>query len=254
MMDLAVAEKTTTSTRINARSEISSRAAELGDIASRYGLRVLPWHNLGSPEPMRGADDELLCSSVFGWTGEEEWWHGLAQRRMCPLADLCRYHAEPFWSTAGSGVQSRYYTPHLDKINLDWLWTKTEVRAILTVPVHMQQGQVGLVGFVTDDEEIDFEDIVDELSLHSCEFLTSYSRVRSQEKRTTRCEALSAREIDCLSWAFLGKTDREIAEITERSYATVRFYMTSAATKLGTVNRAQTLAKAATLGYFAINA
>lgn len=253
MMHLAVSD-TTSSTRINARDEISVRAVKLNDIAARHGLRVLPWHNLGSPEPMTGADDELLCASVFGWTGEEEWWHGLAQRRMCPLADLCRYHAEPFWSTAGSVVQSRYHTPHLDKIDLTWLWTKTEVRAILTVPVHMQQGQVGLVGFVSTDENIDFEDIVDELSHHSREFLISYSRVRSQEKRTSRCEALSSREIDCLNWAFYGKTDRDIAEITGRSYATVRFYMTSAANKLGTVNRAQTLAKAATLGYFAIHA
>lgn len=249
MTDLA--EAPTRPTRITSRDEISACATQLSDIATGYGLRVLPWHNLGSPEPMRGEDDDLLCSSVFGWAGNDQWWHRLAQRRMCPIADCCRYHPEPFWSTASSGLQSRYRTPYLDRVDLSWLWAKTEVGAILAVPVHMQLGQVGLVAFVSEDA-IDFEELVDELAGLSSEFLTSYTRVRSLEKRTSYCEPLSAREIDCLNWAFHGKTDREIAEITSRSYATVRFYMTSAASKLNAVNRAQTLAKAATLGYFAI--
>lgn len=249
-MDMAVSA-TPSSTWISSVDEISSRAANLCEIASGFGLRVLPWHNLGSPDPMTDADGEVLCYSVFGWTGDHEWWHALAQRQMFPLADLSRYHTQPFWSTVGSAVQSRYYTPYLSKVDLSWAWEKAGVRGILTIPIHMTHGQVGLVVFISGDENIDFEKVVDDLARHSWEFLTSYVRIRCIEMKTLKWEPLSSREIDCLNWAFLGKTDREIAEITGRSYATVRFYMTSSATKLRAVNRAQTLAKAASLGYFA---
>lgn len=118
----------------------------------------------------------------------------------------------------------------------------------------MQLGQVGLVGFTSNSEDIDFEECVDHLSWLSYSFLSSYSRVTTVTKRVEVYEQLSAREIDCLSWALDGKTDRDIAEITDRSYATVRFYIMSAGMKLGTVNRAQTLAKAVALGYLSARA
>lgn len=237
--------------RIKASDEITARAVQFQQIAAARGLRILPWHNLGSSEPMTGADGTFLCSSVFGWTGENECWHALAQRTMSPTTNLSRFHPEPFWFTASSKVQSRHFKRDLERIDLTDLWNGTDIRGVLIVPVHMHQGQVGLVGFMTEDEAFDFESVVDELSRPSWEFITSYTLIRQNEKRILPVEPLSAQEIDCLTWAFYGKTDREIAEITGRSYATVRFHVSNCATKLNTVNRAQTLAKAAVLGYFA---
>jgi len=52
-----------------------------------------------------------------------------------------------------------------------------------------------------------------------------------------------------VSWAALGKTDREIALILSRSCATVRFHLQNAAQKLNAVNRSQTVFKASQLGY-----
>lgn len=250
-MDMLLS-KARESVLIDTLDEITSKAIEFNEIAASYDLRVLPWHNLASVEPMRGTNGEPLHSTVFGWTGEKKWWHNLTRRQAFPLADLCRYHTQPFWINAGSTVQSRHYSPYLEQAKFDSIWAKSSVRAILTVPLHMTHGQIGLVAFTSEDRTFEFAPLVDELAHHSTDFLTGYTRVRCKEKRAFHCAPLSAREIDCLAWAFQGKTDQEIAEIIDRSYATVRFYITSAATKLGTVNRAQTLAKAATLGYFSV--
>jgi DNA-binding CsgD family transcriptional regulator len=232
------------------QDDMSAWAAEIGEIAASYGLYVLPRFNLGASEVARDADDQRYYASIFGWTGKEGSWHHLTERRMCPLADVCRHQTEPFWSTALSAVQSRSYTAYLEKIDMSWLWAETRVRAILTVPVHMLQAQVGLVHFITDDENFVFEPHVDELAFYSREFLTTYAKKRIAGQSRSRHQPLSPQEIECLNWAFQGKTDREIAEITGRSYSTIRFYMSNAAIKLDSVNRAQTLAKAAVLGYF----
>lgn len=242
------------SVAIKSQSDILSCAENFRDIAAGYGLRVLAWHSLGSPTPMTSEDGEPLCTQVFGWDGDNEWWHSLARRRYSPLADLCRYQTEPFWGNANGTPKSLHPTPYFDKIDFDYVWSYDQVKSLMVVPIHMQLGQVGLVGFVSDSEDIDFEECVDHLSWLSHTFLSSYVRSKAMTKRARIYEQLSTREIDCLSWALDGKTDRDIAEITGRSYATVRFYISSAAVKLGTINRAQTLAKAATLGYLGARA
>ncbi|MCC7003025.1 MAG: helix-turn-helix transcriptional regulator [Gemmatimonadaceae bacterium] len=60
---------------------------------------------------------------------------------------------------------------------------------------------------------------------------------------------LSKREVECLRWAALGKTDQEIAAIISRSAATIRFHIHNAALKLDAVNRSQAVFKASQLGY-----
>jgi len=60
---------------------------------------------------------------------------------------------------------------------------------------------------------------------------------------------LSKREVECLRWAAIGKTDFEISMIMGVSHATVRFHLRNAAAKLNAVNRGQTLFKAAQLGF-----
>lgn len=238
-----------TSVAIKSRSDIRRCAESFRDIGESYDLRVLPWHNLGSSSPMADENGEYLCSSVFGWDGENEWWHGLVQRRTCVLADLCRYQSGPFWASVHTQLQSRNRTPGLDTVDLSRFWKNTEVRSILTVPVHMHLGQVGLVGFVSRRDDVDFGECLEHLEMLSHTFLCSYVQVTAASKHGQRHPPLSDREIECLAWAFDGKTDRDIAEITGRSYATIRFYISRSAVKLGTINRAQTLAKAATLGY-----
>ncbi|HEX2255765.1 MAG TPA: LuxR family transcriptional regulator [Afifellaceae bacterium] len=55
---------------------------------------------------------------------------------------------------------------------------------------------------------------------------------------------LSRREIECLQWAALGKTDDEISGILGLSRLTISSYIKSARYKLGCINRVSAVAKA----------
>jgi len=58
---------------------------------------------------------------------------------------------------------------------------------------------------------------------------------------------LSRREIECLQWAALGKTDDEISDILGLSRLTISSYIKSARYKLGCINRVSAVAKAVSL-------
>lgn len=60
--------------------------------------------------------------------------------------------------------------------------------------------------------------------------------------------ALTGRELEVLKWAAYGKTSREISEILIISVNTVNFHMKNAMSKLETVNKTATVARASMLG------
>lgn len=72
--------------------------------------------------------------------------------------------------------------------------------------------------------------------------------LRTRQWLPVDCQ-LTKREVECLRWASIGKTDKEISMILGRSHATVRFHIQNAGEKLDAVNRSQTIFKAAQLGY-----
>lgn len=55
---------------------------------------------------------------------------------------------------------------------------------------------------------------------------------------------LTPRELDCLRWCSLGKTNWEISRILGLSERTVEHYLSRANRKLGTANRTQAVARA----------
>lgn len=60
---------------------------------------------------------------------------------------------------------------------------------------------------------------------------------------------LTRREIQCLKWAALGKTDSEIANIVGIAVPTIRFHLTNAGKKLGVDGREQAVSAATDLGF-----
>lgn len=66
--------------------------------------------------------------------------------------------------------------------------------------------------------------------------------------QTSQAALLTAREIECLTWAAIGKTDGEIAEILSIARWTVVTYLQNAKIKLGCSNRTAAVAAALTLG------
>src|SRR3546814_17340441 len=71
--------------------------------------------------------------------------------------------------------------------------------------------------------------------------------MRTRQWLPADCQ-LTKREVECLRWAAVGKTDKEISLILARSHATVRFHIQNAGEKPDAVNRSKTIFKAGQLG------
>lgn len=131
-------------------------------------------------------------------------------------------------------------------------------RAAIVVPVHLPFGQIGAVSFnpldhAHDELGAEFLALGDELGVYARTFIASYVHAMGAVQALPAGSRLSKREVECLRWAAIGKTDMEISMIMSRSRATVRFHIHNASIKLDAVNRSQTVFKAAQLGYISLN-
>jgi DNA-binding CsgD family transcriptional regulator len=130
--------------------------------------------------------------------------------------------------------------------------------AAIVVPVHLPFGQIGAASYIPEDaDRLDLQEEFAGYGVHlgllTRHFISGYVRAMCDKERLPVGANLSKREVECLRWAAIGKTDLEIGLIIARSRATVRFHMHNASSKLDAVNRSQTLFKAAQLGYIALH-
>jgi DNA-binding CsgD family transcriptional regulator len=242
-------------TTIGALADIRPAAEALRDLAQSIGnFRVAACANIASKLPMCDEHGEVLACSVFGWpTSKEQWWKKPLLALSSPLPFACRYESEPFWANT-RGIYTRAPNPLLDQIDMSHFDDDVNAPAVIVVPVHLPFGQIGTVSFSPidggrDDLSQEFDLYADTLEYHARRFINGYSRVTSQRPWIPKNCRLSKREVECLRWAAVGKTDVEIAMILGRSCATVRFHIHNTATKLEAVNRSQTVFKATQLGY-----
>lgn len=242
-------------TAIMSPADIRPAAEALRDIARELGnLRAAAHPNIASKSPMCDADGETLADKVFGWpASKEQWWKKPLLALSSPLTFACRYENEPFWANAG-GIRTRAPNPLLDQVDLSLFAEEVNAKAVIVVPVHMPFGQIGVVSFSPlnnrrEDLSQEFDLYADRLEYHARRFINGYNRVTSQRPWIPKNCRLSKREVECLRWAAVGKTDMEISLILNRSCATVRFHIHNAAMKLEAVNRSQTVFKATQLGY-----
>ena len=232
------------------------RAAEaLREIALANGdFRVAVCDNIASKATMLDAEGNILAAEVFGWTGEGDlWWADTRLALSSPIPRACRYESEPFWVNA-LGFHTRQPNRYLDMIGLDHFEKRAFTRAAIVMPVHQPFGQIGCVTFNCKDKQridlsAEFSAHADYLGILACRFVSGYSKAhRTRHWLPGDCQ-LTKREVECLRWASIGKTDKEISLILSRSHATVRFHIQNAGEKLDAVNRSQTIFKAAQLGY-----
>lgn len=73
-------------------------------------------------------------------------------------------------------------------------------------------------------------------------------RLVRDDNATKETQKLTKRELECLHWAALGKTNWEIGEILSISKRTVVFHLQNSTKKLQTSNRYHTVARAVSLG------
>ena len=198
-----------------------------------------------------------LLGEVFGWLpaqapiprtpdAKSEPMH-----HVCPIGRACRVAVHPFaWRSADIGAASFFW----DRRSRDF-WTHAATLGIIggvTVPVHMPLSRVGAVGWLATDRPADLDGILDrwsiQLRLAAYLFMDHVYRERPDAAGKAPDAALSERELECLTWVALGKTDSEIGELIGRSPSTARFHVDSAVEKLGVNNRTRAAAVACQLG------
>lgn len=220
---------------------------ELGD------YRPIMSHNIASRRPMVDAVGNVLARDVFGFGGAgAAWWQDSRLALKSPLARACRYESSAFWANA-DGFRTVTPNPYLNAISLHDFEARALVASAIVVPVHLPFGQIGMAAFTLGDDVFDlashFAAHADALTLLARRFIAGYVKATQTVMQTLSGGALTMREVECLRWAALGKTDHEIGIILDRSHSTVRFHMNNIAEKLGSGNRAQSIFRAMQLGY-----
>lgn len=235
------------------------RAAEAfhAIVMSQTRMRIAPSQNIAERTTPVDVDGAILARDVFGWPDTDRvWWKNARIALDSPITSACRYESEPFWVNK-DGYRSRQPNHYLAAIDLTNFEHRAMTRAAIVVPIHLPFGQIGAVSFnPIDDEKTDlsaeFEEYSDAFGVLARTFISSYVHVMGSAQRLPSGSRLSKREVECLRWAAVGKTDLEISMIMERSRATVRFHIHNASIKLDAVNRSQTVFKASQLGYIAL--
>ena len=242
--------------RISAPEHIRPAAEALHQVAIDLGFRVAPAHDIADKRTPVDPEGNVLALSVFGWDDEKAWWRNSRIALDSPITSACRFESEPFWVNH-EGFRTRIPNRYLDAIDLDNFATRAMTKAAIVIPVHMAFGQIGAVSFnpldtsITDltDAYVKYGDL---FGIYARTFIAGYVHVMGSLQALPPGSRLSKREVECLRWAAIGKTDIEISMIMSRSRATVRFHIHNASTKLNAVNRSQTVFKAAQLGYISL--
>jgi DNA-binding CsgD family transcriptional regulator len=235
------------------KADIAAAAAALGHAAHGLGLRLMVWHDLATLEPMRDAEGAVLNAAVLGWSAQElAPWHCRDRMLASPLLRACRVESAPFWANR-NGIRTRWRNRVIEQIGLEEFEKQAGLRAAIVIPVHLPFGQVG--GAILTSLDPLADDLADPLA--RCietlapaleRFIRGYVMVSRDERYLPDDSLLTSREIECLNWIAHGKTDFEIGIILGCSHAGVRYHVTRACAKLGAVNRAQSVFRAAQLG------
>ncbi len=230
----------------------------LHEIAMSCGMRAAPAHDIADKRTPVDGDGKLLASEVFGWEDNDRvWWRNSRIALDSPMTAACRFESQPFWVNS-EGFRTRLHNPYLDSVNIENFEKRAMTKAAIAVPVHLPFGQIGAVSFNPLDKDktdlsAEFLEYGDDFGVLARTFIGTYVHVMGMTQALPPESRLSKREVECLRWAAIGKTDLEISMIMSRSRATVRFHIHNASTKLNAVNRSQTVFKASQLGYISLN-
>jgi DNA-binding CsgD family transcriptional regulator len=242
---------------IRTLDDVVPAARALQREAGALGLRIMVWHDLATLEAVTDDAGEPLNSAVFGWSEEElAPWQNLDRALRSPLLRAARVASEPLWISP-RGIEGGGTNRLLDQIDLLELDTGPGPRSAIMVPVHLPLGQIGAAILTAADPQredlsLAFAQCTQRLAAAIWRFVTGYATLSRDERYLPTDSLLTCREIECLSWVAHGKTDYEISIILGCSHAGVRYHVTRACAKLGAVNRAQSVFRAAQLGYLGV--
>jgi LuxR family transcriptional regulator, quorum-sensing system regulator CciR len=233
-------------------TELLSAAREIRIIGEALGCSYPAVVDDYTQRRLLPAEDGRALSELFGWEQDfqDDWVaHGL--HRVSPIGAVCRRATRPFsWdaarmtrlakATAGRSAGAWHLTP------------ERGIYGGITVPVHLPGCSTGSVTWVTRDSTLDLEARLiaheDLLRLAGYRFMDIVYAGREEAGEGPSAAPLSEREVECLTWVALGRTDGEIATLLNRSPTTARFHVENAMRKLGARNRVQAVAIACQLG------
>lgn len=242
------------SVTVHSTDDIAHAALALNQIAAERGFKIATCDDISSAETMLDGEGNVINGDIFRWLSDSErWWDDRRLALHSPLPRACRYESEPFWANQ-KGFYSLWPNAYLDEIDLHDFARRSLCKAAIVVPVHLPFGQISANSFVPLDP--DQEDLSVEYETYGAlfgqvtrRFIAGYVQAMRTKRRIPSNCVLSKREVECLRWAAIGKTDMEISMILERSHATIRYHIHRAGEKLNAVNRAQAIFKAGQLGY-----
>lgn len=236
-------------------------AAALGDQLARQIEAVgremgLPYiavsADIGSPDPVLDLDGKPYAETLFRWVDPElRYWEDRGFALRAHVLHAVRQCAEPFYL---AHKRLATWRPHasLEVFNAMAPTERFGVNSAIIAPAYLPGGVMGAIVWASPDEDLDvaaiFAERAGELHTLALKFVATHNDLASRRIPVTPAP-LTRREIQCLKWAAMGKTDADISEIMHISLPTVRFHITNSARKLNVVGRPQAIYKAATLGY-----
>lgn len=240
---------------VESMDDVHDAAVTIQQLGEEYGFKIALCDDISSREPMSDADGTILNADVFGWVEEgQRWWEKSCLALHSPVVRACRYENQPFWVNK-KGFFGHGQNPYVEDIDLKQHFeTIQNYNASILIPIHLRFGQISansinpLDAKQTDLKE-EFEAYSEFFNILIRRFISGYVSALTKTRRIPGDCILSKREVECLQWAAVGKTDAEIGTIIRRSHATIRYHIHRAGEKLNSVNRAQTIFKAGQLGF-----
>lgn len=236
---------------IAASRSLIEAAGPLAALSAEMGLRGAVIQDFAAADLLM-AEDNRSIAELLGWEAVYiDEWRANKLYLIDPLARTCRVAVKPFlWDAEAIAEMAMAADP---KGRRAWhLLPERGVVGGIAIPIHLPMSRVASIGFVSFDKSIDLADILERhgpaLRLVGHVFMDRVYEARPDETQVCSQVSLTEREIECLTWVALGKTDAEIGMILNRSHATARFHVDKAAEKLGAANRTRAVALAVQLG------
>lgn len=240
--------------RIQQQTTVEAAALVLAECAEALGWDLAAFHAYSDQSTLPRRRDGSFIATAMGWPSScvNEWVRG-GVGRDCPVGQRSARVTDPFvWEY--DPCQTIWFGRNLSPEQRRALELYGQyVSGGISVPVRRAGGKSGYVSWCARNKEHlnpRYE------ATFSATYLVSHTFIYHIDRLATEAAdadpPLTARELECLTWAARGKTEEEIGIILQRSHETVHFHLRNAVGKLDASNRAHAVAIACTRGLISV--
>jgi len=242
--------------QIRRQTGLEAASMVLAECAETLGWDIAAFHVDKDAHCLPRRRDGEFIARGMGWPKDcLDGWIRRDLGRHCPAGIVSGRRSDPFaWFCEGD--ETEWFGSHMSPPQRQAMdHYGRYIAGGVTVPVRLNDRRIGYVSWCTRSRGSLRQGFRDTLS---SVFLLSHTFIRHAESLWSppgepSAEALTAREVECLSWAARGKTEEEIGIILQRSRDTIHFHLRNAGLKLEAANRAHAIAIACTRGLISLN-